>query len=122
MTDPASFRNGDVEAVYHGRALCPLTLHWQFVDPHHILGRGEDFGIKKDDPRRYLLSSILNFAPLQRDVHKGPRRDHPYMRALLLEAAAKKVQEAIVKGYYALTVLDRDFLSLADEWKKRNNL
>jgi hypothetical protein len=38
------------------------------------------------------------------------------MRRLFLELAKEKVQEAINRGTYQMTMLDRDLLTVADDW------
>lgn len=116
MKDAANFLPKDIDAVYSDRPKCLLTLLWQWSDPSHILGRGELFGINKGDPRRTIFSSIYNLAPLQRDIHGGPHRDHRYMRLLLLELCEEKVREAIRDGKYEKTPIDEDFLMFRDSW------
>ncbi len=118
MGDPAAFRRQDVQLVYGERPRCAFTMLWQFVDAHHILGRGFQAGCRKSSPDRCIFSSIYNFAPLQRDVHKGPLRDHPLVRLVLLDRAAEYVREAIRRGHYEETDLDREFLAYAEAWKK----
>jgi hypothetical protein len=99
------------------QAPSPLAARWARTRAKaHILGRGEDFGVKKSDAYRTVFSSVYNFAPLQRDFHKGPRRDHPLMRRLFLEIAKEKVDEAVRRGDYQLTLIDTDFLELAEKW------
>ena len=122
MTDPAAFRPEDIQAVYGDRPKSWFTGLWQFLDPAHILGRGEDFGFKKDHPDRIYMSSIYNFCPLDRDIHKHGARDHRFIRAYQLEMAKEKVQEKIVAGEYVQTYIDLGFLILSDKWHSRNQL
>jgi len=72
--------------------------------------RGEAFGIKKDDPRRAIFSSPFNFIPLDRDVHKGPYRDHTLVRRLFLEIAKEKVMSAVRDGRYQMDAPGRRLL------------
>lgn len=116
VVDIASFRPYDVQSVYGERYHCLMTGIWQFCDLSHILGRS---GLKMDDPRRKLYSSIFNCAPLNRDIHKGPLRDHRGVRLALLEQAERKVREAVNRGHYEISDLDEHFLRLIrDPWLK----
>lgn len=81
-----------MRAVFGNSPRCSLTRERKATDRHHVLGRGMLFGIRPDDARRHLFSSVYNCAVLDRAVHQGGYRDHPSMRALLLEIAAEKVQ------------------------------
>jgi hypothetical protein len=119
--DPAGFREADVRAVFGAFPRCPLTGKRTRLDRHHILGRGMLFGIRPRDPRRRLFGSVYNCAVLDRDVHAGGYRDHPYMRALLLEIAAEKVREAVLRGY-VVSQRDRDFLAIARGWLEGRGL
>lgn len=118
--DRATFAPADIFAVYGERPRCFLTSTWQFAELHHILGRGYDHGAHKGTEERAFFSSIFNCAPLNRDIHKGPYRDHPLMRRLLLEIARKHVMNAIAGGAYELSGYDRDFLRFAGEWLAEN--
>lgn len=118
--DNASFRQADVEACYGNRPRCILSGTWQWVDGHHVLGRGELFGIKPGDRRRWLLSSIFNFAPIHRDIHNFGTKDHPELRHFFLRMARERVAEAHHKGSYQITALDKEFLALAADWMLDN--
>jgi hypothetical protein len=115
MTDPASFKEPDVLRLLGPTPLCVLTLSYE-VELHHILGRGELFGFGWPDPERAYFSSLLNCAPLVRMVHHGPKRDHPYMRRMLLEEARTRVMEAVGQREYELSANDRGFLKICDKW------
>jgi len=116
--DLAAFRPDDIFLIYGDRPRCFFTLLHQWVDAHHILGRGFQAGVRKSNPDREIFSSPYNFAPLQRDVHNGPLRDHPLVRLVLLDKAAEKVNEAVRRGSYEQTELDLRFLSYAEEWRQ----
>jgi len=120
MSDPAAFRPRDVHAVYGERPKCWITLHWQFVDAHHILGRGYVNGYRPNDVQRKMFSSVFNFCPLQRDIHKGPQKDSPEMRHLFLRLAREHVMQAVSEGRYELRPEDEAFLAFADNWISNN--
>jgi len=112
--DLASFRVTDIQSVWGQWPRSPLTGDHRNIDKAHILGRGN-----KSD--RKLHSSILNFVPLDRAIHAGAYRDHPYMRALFLEIAREKVAEAVRNGDYQYTQLDHEFLTqVSREWEQKN--
>ena len=113
MSDSAAFREKDVIAIWGERPHCVLTGVWQFCDLQHVLGRGGKHN-------RNISSSILNSVPLQRDIHKGPYRDHPLMRKLFLEITRKRVMNYVMLGEYELTDRDKEFLAYADEWQKNH--
>jgi hypothetical protein len=117
--DPAAIRQADVFAVYGFDIRCVFTTA-RVIELHHILGRGELFGIKMDDLRRELLSSVFNVAPLIREIHQGPLRDNRYMRHMFLGLAEQRVMNAVGAGQYTLTDIDRGFLALAKTWKRKN--
>lgn len=121
-SDPASHRPEDIIAVHGEHPRCFLSGLWQWVDGHHILGRGYDFGERKKDEGRRAFSSILNYAPIIRDVHKFGLRDHRLMRRLLLEIAHEKVMQAVGRGRYELRPEDTRFLQIADEWLSQHPL
>jgi hypothetical protein len=114
--DPAVFRDADVRAVFGTCPRCPLTGEQKAVDRHHVLGRGQLFGMRPGDPRRHVFGSVYNCAVLDRAVHKSGYRDHPYVRALLLEIAAEKVREVVVSGRYVVSARDAEFLAFARSW------
>jgi hypothetical protein len=115
--DPAHGRAEELRAIWYELPCCVVTLRHDLIDPQHILGRGQDFGIKKDDPRREWFSSVFNIVPLARIVHEGPVRDHPLMRRLFLEIARKHVMNAVLAGRYVLQEKDERFLSeVAEPW------
>ena len=116
--DPASFHVDQIVAIHCFRPSCVITLAWQWVDAHHILGRGYVFGVRPDDMAREVFSSPYNFAPLSRDIHNGPARDDPEIRVFLLRKAAEKVDAAIRDRLYARTTHDEAFLAIAETWRK----
>lgn len=83
---------------------------------HHILERGNDFGIRPGDPQRKIFSSPLNAAPLIRAIHAGGAKTHEYLITYLLERAHEKVREAIMFGKYEPTAKDFDFHCLREKW------
>lgn len=119
MSDPAAFRQQDIQNIWGERPLCPLTGHWQFVDLQHIMGRGHNYGsgIKQGKDQRKMFSSVFNCTPLIRDVHAGGYRDHRLMRELFLEITFEKVMEKVNRGEYKLKQLDKDFLEFIDSQK-----
>jgi hypothetical protein len=118
--DPASFDEEQKQAVYPpGIRRCFITAKAGQADAHHVLGRGNFFGIRLADPRRKLFSSIYNLAWLDRDVHNGPARDDYRLRDYFLERARKEIQLAIIKKEYEATEIDREFLALAEKWKQK---
>lgn len=121
-SDPAAFKNAELQAIHGTQPSCFLTRGRKQLDKHHIFSRGELFGIKPSDPERYLFSSPYNCGIIENAFHVGGYRDHHYMRALLLEITKKKVQEAIIKKQYVATMRDRDFLALAEQWLAQHNL
>jgi hypothetical protein len=78
--------------------------------------------VRPGDPRRRLFGSVYNCAVLDRAVHRGGYRDHPYVRALLLEIAAEKVREAVVRGRYVVSARDAEFLAFARSWLTEHGL
>lgn len=119
--DLAALRQADVFAVWGMDIRCVFTTA-RVIEMHHVLGRGELFGIRTDDPRRELLSSVLNGIPLIREIHSGPLRDNRYMRHMFLGLAEQRVMNAVGAGQYTLTDIDRGFLALAKTWKRQNPL
>ena len=89
----------------------PLTGQWNQLDAHHILGRNA--GDK-------TMSSPYNFYPLPRAIHSNGFRDHRYFRAMLLEIAEERVNEAIRDGRYEETDNDAKFLKYRNEWLSSN--
>jgi len=120
--DPAAFRDADVQAVYGSAPSCLLNGTCLHLEKHHILGRDGDRGIRLDSTLREVLSSVFNLAVIEHSFHAGGLRDHVFARALLLDVASRKVMLAVVKGEYTVTELDRDFLALSDDWRRRNGL
>lgn len=118
VSDPASFRRDDIEAVYVTPRCC-FTLS-RMPDGHHILGRGYDFGFGTSKPGRKAFSSILNFVPLSREIHHGPLRDSRECRRLFLRLAQEKVDEAVRVGSYRLSKIDAEFMTIAAKWIEEN--
>ena len=114
VTDPASFRQADIAAVFAPSPLCLFTLASD-PDLHHILSRGELFGIGPRHERRSIFSSPLNAAPLSRAIHQGPKRDNPHMRRMFLEEARTRSLNAAALGAYTLTDDDRAFMQVVDQ-------
>src|SRR3954452_8659828 len=50
-SDAASFRPEDVQAVHGSDLACFLNGTRHHLEKHHVLGRGELFGIRPGDPR-----------------------------------------------------------------------
>ena len=110
--DPASFRDKDIEAVYHGQRSCFQTSKGPTidlpVDAHHILGRSLDGD-------RLAASSILNLTWLRRDIHEGPLRDHPDQQRVYLRVALEHVLAAATAGRYGWNDADRAFMAYIAE-------
>lgn len=114
--DPASFRHEDIVAVYGMSPLCFHTAttssHKEFLDFHHVLSRGNEWGVKPEDDFRPMFSSIFNCAPLKRSIHTGPLRDADDQRRVYLRVAANHIMNAIGQGSYSPRPEDHAFL----EW------
>ena len=111
-TDPATFRESDIQTVYAGRRVCFQTAKEpcfeQPVDGHHILGRtfmGD----------RMAASSILNLAWLRRDIHEGPLRDRPDQQRVYLGVALRNVLASWMMQEYAWNDADRAFMACIAE-------
>lgn len=114
--DPASFREEDMTAVYGPYKVCFQTaLGGTAADPvddHHIMGRGEAFGIRPTSGWRPMFSSVFNRAGLRRSIHVGPLRDADDQRRVYLRVAADHVMNAIGTRRYTPRPEDYAFL----EW------
>lgn len=113
--DAASFRQEDLIAVYGPRKVCFHTANSgpvEPVDPHHVMSRGNEWGIRPESDWRPMFSSILNCALLKRSIHTGPRRDADDQRRVYLRVAANHVLNAIGNGQYTPRPEDHAFL----EW------
>lgn len=118
MSDKASFRIEDIEAVWI-RPYCVFTLSRE-CDGHHILGRGYDQGYGKTKKGREIFSSILNFIPISRTIHNGPMRDTKECRHLFLRLAYEKTAEAVQSGRYELSEIDSAYMRIREEWIRGN--
>jgi hypothetical protein len=61
-------------------------------------------------PLRLMHSSVFNACVIGRSIHHGPMRDKPLQRQAYLAEAFRKVMEAVGRGNYTLTDIDRVFL------------
>jgi hypothetical protein len=108
MTAPSDFRLTDLLAVHGPSPACFQTaLRGTPDDPldaHPIRGRGG-----KDAEERAIHASVLNCAVLRRSIHHGPLRDRPLQRQTYLAEAFRKAMEAVLRGDYALSDIDRAF-------------
>lgn len=108
--DPAQPSPSALEAIWGELPRCPLTGFHEFIDPAHILGRGEAYGYKWIHRERRWFSSPFNIVPLYRIIHQGPYRDTVELRRLFLRIAADHVYNASRLGLYRITDNDQAFL------------
>lgn len=120
MTDSAQHREADILAVWGEYPECPITGRTAQTEKAHILARGYRDGVGPKSPNRAAYSSILNFYPLPHEIHAGGYHDHRYLRALLLEIADDKVNEAVRSGGYSWRDEDAAFMDIRKEWFLRN--
>lgn len=106
--DIAAFNRETLRRIWGENPNCLLITCDRADDFHHIVGR---HGGKQNRALRVLYSSPYNACPLSRRAHthcallsaKG-------MQEALLSAVYKHIQNAINKGFYETTELDREFL------------
>lgn len=120
VKDAANFDKSALEAIYGEYPFCFLGSGNAW-DGHHIMGRGNAFGIKKDNQRRILFSSVFNAAMIGRLPHATcPILNDPNMRLALLKHAAGMVRNAALKGSYKITENDIAFLDFLKAHEARN--
>ena len=108
--DPAQPDKQALEAIYGNLPWCFLGSGHAH-DAHHIFGRGNEFGAKKNSPNRVLFSSVYNIAMLGRTPHDlCPIKNDKNMRLALFKHAKRMVDNAVLKGHYVVTQIDREFL------------
>ena len=118
--DQAAFNKQVLEAIYGEYPHCFLGSGNAW-DAHHIFGRGNAFGVKKNDPRRVLFSSMFNAAMIGRLPHATcPILNDPNMRQALLKHASGMVRNAALKGDYSITQNDIAFLEFIHAHEARN--
>lgn len=104
--DHANFDKDELEFIYGHTPLCFISPMEKAQDFHHIFGRGG----KRED--RFIFSSVLNAAPLSRNIHdRCPLLNTKGFRQALYDHAFKHVSYAVAKGNYAYT--DTDLLFMA---------
>lgn len=108
--DPANFPKDELEMIYGPQPQCFVRPRVPADDPHHIFGRG---GTRED---RFIFSSVLNHAPLCRDIHEYcPFLNTRGFRQALFDHACKHVFYAQARGLYRLSETDQLFLA----WVRR---